>query len=397
MLLDAELRECYRAATVAPDGRTRRGRKNKHNTATRRWIDTVGFPDLAMGKIPPDADLAMLRLSPRESLSGADRTARDAWSQLHGRDPRSKQQTAVERQQQTTLLAWARTNMADALASAQVRRGRVTSWQINFGTWKGYSPMQLALGAAENGCSGASRLPANAVAMGAYLSWITGQSTSGAQPFKWRFPAHFYLYLAMRELEVQQNSIVKGNMGPILLQLPGAVHRQYEAWADIRLGRVDAADDDDADGDAQPPHTQSGEEADGGPVAGALRARLPPPPVDPVETATPQRQKQFFKSILTDVANGERPEYKDWKQLTVRAHPSRAPICHTYPHTCFPLISRTCVASRLSALRCLALPAGAPARRDMRTMRRGGRRRSGLAQADQVLVVREVGYSHAVC
>ena len=47
---------------------------------------------------------------PRSSLSGANLIARDAWSQLHGRDPRSKQQTAAEQAGQQTLLAWARTN-----------------------------------------------------------------------------------------------------------------------------------------------------------------------------------------------------------------------------------------------------------------------------------------------
>ena len=101
--IDFELRECYRAATLLPDGRSRRGRKTKHNTATRRWIDTVGFPAIAMGKRPPAEDMAMLRLSPRQSLSGASLAARDAWSQKHGRDPRSKQQTEAERLGQQTL------------------------------------------------------------------------------------------------------------------------------------------------------------------------------------------------------------------------------------------------------------------------------------------------------
>ena len=96
MLIDAELREAYTAATLMPDGRSRRGRKTKHDTATRRWIDTVGFPCVELGKRPPEADMAMLKLTPRSSLSGANLIARDAWSQLHGRDPRSKQQTAAE-------------------------------------------------------------------------------------------------------------------------------------------------------------------------------------------------------------------------------------------------------------------------------------------------------------
>ena len=64
----------------------------------------------------------------------------------------SKQQTQTERAQQTTLLAWARSNLAaEALSPAEVRRGRVASWKLDFGIWKGYTPMQLALAAAEDG------------------------------------------------------------------------------------------------------------------------------------------------------------------------------------------------------------------------------------------------------
>ena len=256
LLADAEMRECYRAATLLSDGNTKRGRKSKHDTATRRWIDTVGFPSIAMDKMPAESDLAMMRLSPRSSLSGATLVARDAWSQLHGRDPRSKKQTAAEKQQQTTLLTWARTNMLDALTPATVRRGRVASWKLDFGTWKDHTPMQLALAASEVGCSGTSRsLPAKSVAAGAYLTWITGQAgPSSGQPFKWRFPSHFYLYLAMRDLELDGRT-VKGNTAPIVLRLPTAVHRQYEVWADIRLGSVDA--EDDVAG-AQPPREGSG-------------------------------------------------------------------------------------------------------------------------------------------
>ena len=204
MLVDAEMRECYRAATVLNDGRSRRGRKTKHHTATRRWIDTVGDPSISMGKMPAESDLAMLRLSPLSSLSGTNLTARLAWDQLHGRDPRSKRQTATEKAQQTMLLSWARTNMPDALTPAAVRRGRVASWTLDFGVWKGHSPMQLALGAAVTGGGRAARsLPQTSVPAGAYLTWISGQDGGGRQPFKWRFPTHFYLYLAMRGLEEQ--------------------------------------------------------------------------------------------------------------------------------------------------------------------------------------------------
>lgn len=94
MLLSHEFRDIRRSASLRQDGSSSRGRKTKHNTATRNWIDTVGLPDLAAGKLPEAKDLAMLRSGPRGSLSGAALAARDAWSQQHARDPRSKQLTA---------------------------------------------------------------------------------------------------------------------------------------------------------------------------------------------------------------------------------------------------------------------------------------------------------------
>ena len=109
MLVHEELRECYRAATLLPgDGRSRRGRKTKHDTATRRWVDTVGFPAITMGKLPDEHDLVMLRLSPRSSLSGVNLKTRDAWSQLYGRDPRSKKQTAAPEKEGQRSKEWLR-------------------------------------------------------------------------------------------------------------------------------------------------------------------------------------------------------------------------------------------------------------------------------------------------
>lgn len=344
ILIDTELREHYRAATLLSDGRSRRGRKTKHDTATRRWIDTVGFPSISMGKIPAEADMAMLRLSPRSSLSGANLITRDAWSQLHGRDPRSKKQTAAEKQSQQTLLSWARANMTDALTLAAVRRGRATQWKIDFGTWTGYTPMQLALGGAAVGHGAVSRsLPQDkTVPAGKYLTWITGQDSRSGQPFKWRFPSHMYLYLAMRQLEAE-GRMVKGYASPILLKLPAAVHQQYEKYVNIRLMPSHVGDEV-----APPVAVQQRDGGDGGingapapndcggePTAGALRAPPPPQPVDHVESATLEAQVQFSKGILADVANKDRPEYEDWEQLTVRSPP------HPTPSPSHPPISTT--------------------------------------------------------
>ena len=62
MLLNHEYREVHRRASLRADGSSTRGRKTKHDTATRRWIDTVGFPQLAVGKLPDSHDLAMRTL-----------------------------------------------------------------------------------------------------------------------------------------------------------------------------------------------------------------------------------------------------------------------------------------------------------------------------------------------
>ena len=78
MLLDAEFRDIYRQASLRADGSSSRGRKTKHDTAARRWIDTIGFPLLAMGKLPEAHDLAMLRSGPRNGLRGQLLAARDA-------------------------------------------------------------------------------------------------------------------------------------------------------------------------------------------------------------------------------------------------------------------------------------------------------------------------------
>ena len=142
MLMDHDLRELHRSASLRADGSSTRGRKTKHDTATRRWIDTVGFPMLAQGRLPDAHDIAMLRSGPRSELRGLARDARDAWSQKHARDPRSKQLTDVEARGQQTLLTWARTNAATVesltRSTAPSAAGRkVTSWTSGRPGWDG--------------------------------------------------------------------------------------------------------------------------------------------------------------------------------------------------------------------------------------------------------------------
>ena len=60
-----------------------------------------------------------------------------------------------------------------------------------------------AMGSAA-GIAGRAQLPERTVPAGAYLLWITGQTARSNKPaFKWEFPKHFYLYLAMRDLEAE--------------------------------------------------------------------------------------------------------------------------------------------------------------------------------------------------
>jgi hypothetical protein len=51
--------------------------------------------------------------------------------------------TEAETIGQQTLLARARDNMSEALARKTVRCGRVQSWKLDFGEWRGHSPREL--------------------------------------------------------------------------------------------------------------------------------------------------------------------------------------------------------------------------------------------------------------
>ena len=205
MLMDHDLRELHRSASLRADGSSTRGRKTKHDTATRRWIDTVGFPMLAQGRLPDAHDIAMLRSGPRHLLSGTALAARDAWSQLHARDPRSKQLTDVEARGQQTLLTWARTNAAtvQALTRSTAQRGRPESYKLDFGkSWVGWTPRQLlALAAGSSSVrERAMKAAKTKVPPGNYVAWLTNQ-TPIENPFAIKFPRNFYTYLALRELE----------------------------------------------------------------------------------------------------------------------------------------------------------------------------------------------------
>ena len=204
VLLSHEFREIHRSASLRQDGSSSRGRKTKHNTATRRWIDTVGLPDLAAGKLPSAQDLAMLRSGPRGSLSGAALAARDAWSQQHARDPRSKQLTAAEKTGQQTLLAWARTNTPDALSRSTAQRGRPENYKLHFGgpaKWEGWTLRQM-LTLATKTKTVQERAMATikaTVPPGNHLAWFTNQTPS-TKPFVFDFRNHFYVYLALKEM-----------------------------------------------------------------------------------------------------------------------------------------------------------------------------------------------------
>ena len=256
MLLDHEMRDIYRAATQRADGTSTRGRKTKHDTATRRWIDTVGFPLLSLGKLPETHDMAMLRSGPRASIRGAFLAARDAWSQLHARDPRSKQLTAAEARGQQTLLKWARSNIPDALTRSAVQRGRPPNYTLHFGEWKGWSIRQLvALAYKSYGEQQTAMQHAKAkVPPGDYVLWLSGQTGTATSKFRFIFPLHFYLYLAVRELDSEACVVKRQGGEKVALQLPSRVQEQYETYCDIRLAPVTPVPDaDDGAGVAPQP------------------------------------------------------------------------------------------------------------------------------------------------
>ena len=101
-----------------------------------------------------------------------------------------------------------------------------------------------------------------------------------------------------------------------LLSLPTSAHTLYEAYCDIRLAPVSASpvdDDDDSEGAAQQP-AAAGDDSDAGdagdeqqPAAGALRAPVPLAEINPIETATPLPQKEFFEQTLLEMMHGDRP------------------------------------------------------------------------------------------
>ena len=317
MLLDQEMRDIYRAATRRADGTSTRGRKTKHDTATRRWIDTVGFPLLSLGKLPEAHDMAMLRSGPRAGLQGTHRTARDAWSQLHARDPRSKQLTAAEALGQQTLLKWARSNISDALTRSAVQRGRPPNYTLHFGEWKGWSIRQLvALASKSYGEQQTAMQRAKAkVPPGDYVLWLSGQKGNATTEFRFIYPYHFYLYLSLRELDSEACVVKRSSGEQVALHLPPRVQEQYDTYCDIRLAPVTPAPDaDDGAGVAPQPASDDDEQQ---PAAGALHAPGPQAEVDPIETATPLAQKQFFEEQLLAVANGEAPPYKEWQRLEV--------------------------------------------------------------------------------
>ena len=120
-----------------------------------------------------------------------------------------------------------------------------------------------------------------------------------------------------------------GNGDQLLLQLPSRVHAQYDAFCDIVLAPVSAspaADDDDDDAGAAQTAAGDHVEQEQEPAAGALRAPRPLAEINPIESATPLVQKEFFEETLLKMVEGDLPPYKDWTRLDVMPPD---PICGT--------------------------------------------------------------------
>ena len=100
-----------------------------------------------------------------------------------------------------------------------------------------------------------------------------------------------------------------------VISLKPEAHAQYETYCDIRLAPVSPESEQPDDSDEQQPAAAQADAQQ--PAAGALQTPVPQPTIDPIETATPLPQKEFFEDVLLEVLHGDRPAYKDWKQLEV--------------------------------------------------------------------------------
>ena len=225
VLQDAELRQILldlkeRQAGGAAKG----GRYNKHDTARLRFIRDKALHGVRWGMLVPEADLRMLRMPPQEELrqrGGADLAAMEEWAERHGRDPRSKKKDGEGLEQQT-LLAWARRNVARFVEPSGARRGRPSSFKLDFGVYKGYTVFELAEHAA---ASEAHIIAAPAVATprpGAYLLWLAGDA------FEWQFPRHLKLFCALRAL-YHRGLVVREGGGQQALKLSARATRRYDA------------------------------------------------------------------------------------------------------------------------------------------------------------------------
>lgn len=181
VLQDAEMRQILLLLRQrSAGGADKPGRYNLHDTARLRFIRDKVLVGLRFGKLCPDDDLRMLRLPAKQMLRGADLTAMDRWSDLHGRDPRKKGGPGgMDEQEQLTLLAWVSRNSARFSEPEDARRGRAENFVIDFGLYQRCKLVDIAACASRD-----ERMPGvskDAVPPSAYLLWLASDG------FNWQF------------------------------------------------------------------------------------------------------------------------------------------------------------------------------------------------------------------
>lgn len=119
-------------------GGNKSGRYKKHDTARKRCLQRVVYPDLRLGKLPSELDSKMLFDAPGPcEISGPMKQQMDQWSSLFTRDakPTTKDKETMEEDHraQTDLLRWAANDGGPSIIDADCGQrglvGRPTSFR----------------------------------------------------------------------------------------------------------------------------------------------------------------------------------------------------------------------------------------------------------------------------
>ena len=337
---------------------------------------------MRFGKLVPAADLSMIRLAPKKDLRGADLASMDAWSKKHAPDPRAPGQGAsaeMTEEQQVTLMRWAASNSDTFVAPLAARRGAPAAYTLHFGAYKGCTLSQLVRASKFGGrASILGDDGSGAPEPGDYLLWLASRA------FIWTFPYHVYLYIALRQLDLDSCSVFSKDAHTPLIMCDEAMLRYKEYARSLMTpytgerdpyasgsGGADADDDGGADsgvevegGEEEAELESDADDEDGAAEGGAAAAagvgggatpraarataraaraddevaddtahdaadggdgiHSPLGMADTICNSVPSQQKQFLERVVSDMASGKRLAYEDMQRLDVQPPD---PIC----------------------------------------------------------------------